>query len=69
VSRNILITSASGFIRAALVSRRDSKGHHVVHWRLGIVLARHSGAAAKLLPSFRLGLGGRLGTGRQYWVG
>lgn len=39
----------------------------VVHLRLGIVLARHGGALAKMLPPFRLGLGGRLGSGRQYW--
>jgi uncharacterized protein len=39
----------------------------VVHLRLGIVLARHGGALAKMLPAFRLGLGGRLGTGRQFW--
>jgi hypothetical protein len=39
----------------------------VVHLRLGIVLARHGGALAKMLPVFRFGLGGRLGTGRQYW--
>ena len=42
-------------------------GIRVVHLRLGIVLARHGGALAKMLPVFRLGLGGRLGTGQQYW--
>lgn len=42
-------------------------GIRVVHLRLGIVLARHGGALAKMVPAFRLGLGGRLGTGRQYW--
>lgn len=43
------------------------RGIRVVHLRLGIVLARHGGALAKMLPAFRLGLGGRLGDGRQYW--
>jgi len=43
------------------------RGIRVVHLRLGIVLARHGGALARMLPAFRLGLGGRLGTGRQYW--
>jgi hypothetical protein len=43
------------------------RGIRVAHLRLGIVLARHGGALAKMLPAFRLGLGGRLGTGRQYW--
>ena len=43
------------------------RGIRVVHLRLGIVLDRDGGALAKMLPAFRLGLGGRLGTGRQYW--
>ncbi len=43
------------------------RGLRVVHLRLGIVLAREGGALAKMLPAFRLGLGGRLGTGRQFW--
>ena len=42
-------------------------GIRVVHLRLGVVLARHGGALAKMLPAFRLGLGGRLGAGRQFW--
>jgi hypothetical protein len=42
-------------------------GIRVVHLRLGIVLAARGGALAKMLPAFRLGLGGRLGNGRQYW--
>ena len=45
-------------------------GIRVVHLRIGFVLGR-GGALAKMLPAFRLGLGGRLGSGRQYmsWVG
>jgi uncharacterized protein len=43
------------------------RGVRVVHLRLGIVLARQGGALAKMLPFFRFGLGGRLGSGRQYW--
>jgi hypothetical protein len=42
-------------------------GVRVVHLRFGIVLARHGGALGKMLPAFRLGLGGRLGGGQQYW--
>lgn len=39
--------------------------------RTGIVLAKQGGALKKQLPLFRAGLGGRLGTGRQYlsWIG
>jgi hypothetical protein len=43
------------------------QGIRVVHLRLGIVLARHGGALAQMLSAFQLGLGGRLGDGRQYW--
>ncbi|MDO5054857.1 MAG: TIGR01777 family oxidoreductase [Pasteurella oralis] len=35
--------------------------------RTGIVLAQTGGALAKMLPIYRLGLGGRLGNGKQYW--
>ncbi len=45
-------------------------GIRVIHLRIGIVLTPAGGALARMLPAFRLGLGGRLGTGRQYmsWV-
>jgi uncharacterized protein len=43
------------------------RGVRIVHLRFGIVLARQGGALAKMLPIFRLGLGGRVGSGRQYW--
>ena len=48
----------------------EKAGIRVVHARFGIVLAKESGALAKMLPAFRLGLGGRLGTGRQWmsWI-
>jgi uncharacterized protein len=35
--------------------------------RLGVVLHPREGALAKMLPLFRFGLGGKLGTGKQYW--
>lgn len=39
--------------------------------RFGVVLTPAGGALAKMLPAFRLGLGGRVGSGRQWmaWVG
>jgi len=45
-------------------------GIRVVHMRFGVVLAREGGALKKMLPLFRLGLGGRLGSGRQWmnWI-
>ena len=42
-------------------------GIRVVHLRFGIVLAKEGGALAKMLPIFKLGLGGRLGDGRAWW--
>lgn len=42
-------------------------GIRVVHPRTGVVLSRSGGALAEMLPFFRLGLGGRIGSGRQ-WV-
>ena len=42
-------------------------GVRVVHPRTGLVVARAGGAWKRLLPIFRMGVGGRLGGGRQYW--
>jgi uncharacterized protein len=42
-------------------------GVRVAHPRSGLVMARHGGAWGRMLPLFRLGLGGRLGSGTQYW--
>lgn len=42
-------------------------GIRVVHPRSGLVMARGGGAWARMLPLFRLGVGGRLGGGHQYW--
>lgn len=39
----------------------------VVHPRSGLVVARSGGAWARMWPLFRLGIGGRLGSGDQYW--
>jgi uncharacterized protein len=44
-----------------------AQGIRVVLLRLGIVLTPPGGALARMLPAFRLGLGGRLGCGDQYW--
>lgn len=41
-------------------------GIRTVQLRFGMILAKRGGALAKMLLPFRLGLGGRLGDGRQY---
>ncbi|MHB8302226.1 MAG: TIGR01777 family oxidoreductase [Acidobacteriaceae bacterium] len=45
-------------------------GIRVVSLRLGVVLAPGGGALARMLPVFRVGLGGNLGSGRQWmsWI-
>jgi len=45
-------------------------GARVVHPRFGVVLSPAGGALRRQLPLFRLGLGGPMGSGRQYlsWI-
>ena len=45
----------------------EDAGIRVVRLRTGLVVARDGGAWARLFPIFKLGLGGRMGSGRQYW--
>ncbi len=42
-------------------------GIRVVHPRIGIVLSAKGGAFKQTLPIFKLGLGGKIGSGTQYW--
>ena len=44
----------------------ESAGIRVVNARFGVVLSPQGGALARLLPLFRLGLGGNLGSGREW---
>jgi uncharacterized protein (TIGR01777 family) len=43
------------------------KGLRVVNLRIGVVLSQHGGGLAKMLTPFRMGLGGIIGSGNQYW--
>lgn len=54
----------------ASARRAEALGVRVIQVRTGLVLAAHAGLLARLVPLFKLGLGGRLGNGMQYmpWI-
>jgi uncharacterized protein len=66
----------TGFLASVCVdweaetARAEALGMRLVRMRLGLVLGPEGGVLAKTLLPFRLGLGGRLGNGRQWmsWI-
>lgn len=52
-------------------STAAESGIRTVHPRIGVVLSTQGGALQKMLTPFKLGLGGRIGNGRQHfsWIG
>lgn len=43
------------------------KGIRTVFLRIGVILASQGGALKKMLPPFKMGVGGNMGDGKQYW--
>lgn len=62
-------TYFAGVVRAweASTAPAQDTGIRVAHLRSGIVMAPSGGALGRLLPIVRAGIGGPLGSGRQYW--
>jgi len=68
--------NGSGFLAAlardweAEASRADALGVRTVLLRFGVVLSLRGGALPRMLTPFKLGLGGRLGSGEQWmsWI-
>jgi uncharacterized protein len=52
----------------AAAEAAKSNGARVVCLRIGVVLGEGGGALEKMLPAFRLFVGGPLGSGEQYWA-
>ena len=67
--RGFLAEVCTAWEKAAAPARRA--GIRVVHLRQGVALSPDGGALQLMLPAFRAGAGGRLGSGRQYmpWIG
>ncbi|PWT87931.1 MAG: TIGR01777 family protein [Proteobacteria bacterium] len=54
----------------AEAKKAEAFGVRVVLMRFGIILAKHGGALPQMARPFRLGVGGRIGSGRQWmsWI-
>jgi uncharacterized protein len=68
LGNGFLVDVGKAWVAAADPAR--AAGIRVVTFRQGVVLARQGGALARMLTPFRLGVAGRIGTGKQWfsWV-
>ena len=66
-SADFLSTVCQAWEKEALQARGKAR---VLLLRIGVVLGKNGGALATMLPAFRLGVGGKLGHGRQWfpWI-
>lgn len=63
------LAEVCGQWEAATLAAKN-RGIRVAELRIGVVLSPEGGALKQMLPPFRMGAGGRLGSGKQYmsWV-
>ena len=65
--------SGSGFLAEVCLGWESATvpaaqaGIRTAHIRIGVVLSTEGGALSKMLTPFRLGVGGNMGSGRQWW--
>jgi uncharacterized protein (TIGR01777 family) len=70
-------TSGTGFLADVCRDWEEAagpareRGIRTVHLRFGVILSPQGGALARMLLPFRMGAGGRIGSGRQWmsWIG
>lgn len=69
-SRGLACFTRDVCVRWEREAKQVREGVRVVCLRIGLVLAAEGGMLSRLLPPFELGLGGRLGSGRQWmsWI-
>lgn len=66
-------TSGSGFLAdlarqwEGATKAAERAGVRTVLLRISIVLAKQGGALPQMLPPFKMGLGGKVANGKQYW--
>lgn len=66
-------SAGSGFLAEVVTQWEQATGPaaeagiRVVNLRFGVILSPRDGALSKMLLPFKLGVGGRVGSGKQYW--
>ena len=65
-SGNDFLSSVCQSWEAAALAAKE-RGIRTAHLRFGVVLSKKGGALQKMLTPFQLGMGGPMGSGKQYW--